>query len=44
MNAWRLRGFSIDFLAYALPSELPEHRERYGLAGSRATGYRETTA
>ena len=33
MNAWRLLGFSVDSLnlACALPSELPEHRERGGL-------------
>lgn len=33
MNAWRLLGFSVDYLnlACALPSELPEHRERCGL-------------
>ena len=33
MNAWRLLGFSVDYLnlACALPSELPEHRERGGL-------------
>ena len=33
MNAWRLLGFSVDYLnlTCALPSELPEDRERCGL-------------